>query len=292
MDKDLDIVQDLDIIKGLNIRIMNREEVQFAIDMAASEGWNPGIYDGDLFYEADNNGFFIAEFEGKPVGCASAVAYDDKFGFFGLYVVKPEFQNKGIGMKLTEKCMEYLGDRNIGLDGVAENEEKYQLVMKFRSSYSNLRFEGRGGGQIPDGLVKLSEVPFEKLLEYDRRMFPAPRSGFLRVWIDQPDSYACAVLEDGELKGYGVIRKCWTGYKVGPLFADDKDIAKKIFKALRASAPKENIYLDVPQTNRAAMEIAKKYNMTVMFKTIRMYSQKEPDIELDKVYGVTSFELG
>jgi hypothetical protein len=123
-------------------------------------------------------------------------------------------------------------------------------------------------------------------------MFPAPRSGFLRVWIDQPDSYACAVLEDGELKGYGVIRKCWTGYKVGPLFADDKDIAKKIFKALRASAPKENIYLDVPQTNRAAMEIAKKYNMTVMFKTIRMYSQKEPDIELDKVYGVTSFELG
>lgn len=284
--------KDSEIVKDLNIRIMSREEVQFAIDMAAAEGWNPGLYDGDLFYEADHNGFFIAEHEGKPVGCASAVAYDDKFGFLGLYVVKPEFQNKGIGMKLTEKCMEYMGDRNIGLDGVVENEEKYQEIMKFRSSYSNLRFEGKGGGTIPDGLVKLSEVPFEKLLEYDRRMFPAPRSGFLKEWINQPDSYACAALEDGNLKGYGVIRKCWTGHKIGPLFADDKATAEKIFRALRASAPKENIYLDIPEPNREALELAKKYNMNVMFKTIRMYSQKEPDIELDKVYGVTSFELG
>jgi GNAT superfamily N-acetyltransferase len=284
--------KDLEIVKDLNIRIMSREEVQFAIDMAASEGWNPGLYDVDLFYEADHNGFFIAEHEDKPVGCASAVAYDDKFGFLGLYVVKPEFQNKGIGMKLTEKCMEYMGDRNIGLDGVVENEEKYQKIMKFRSSYSNLRFEGKGGGTIPDGLVKISEVPFEKLLEYDRRMFPAPRSGFLKEWINQPDSYACAALEDGNLKGYGVIRKCWTGHKIGPLFADDKATAEKIFRALRASAPKENIYLDIPEPNKEALELAKKYNMNVMFKTIRMYSQREPDIELDKVYGVTSFELG
>jgi hypothetical protein len=51
--------------------------------------------------------------------------------------------------------------------------------MKFKSSYSNLRFEGKGEGEVPDGLVKVSTVPFESLLEYDRRMCPAPRSGFL-----------------------------------------------------------------------------------------------------------------
>lgn len=278
--------------KGLVIRKMSREEAEFAVGMAAAEGWNPGIHDGELFYEADNEGFFIAELEGKPAGCASAVAYDDSFGFLGLYVVKPEFRKKDIGMKLTEKCLEYLGNRNIGLDGVVENEKKYQKVMKFSSSYSNLRFEGRGGGEIPDGLVKIQKVPFEKLLAYDRKMFPAPRPGFLKKWINQPDSYAFAALEKEVLKGYGVIRKCRVGYKVGPLFADDQDTAEKIFRALRASVPEETVYLDVPEPNEKAMEIAKRYNMNVMFKTIRMYSRKEPDIELDKVYGVTSFELG
>ena len=284
--------KDSEKIKELEIRKMNRREAEFAIGMAAAEGWNPGIHDGELFYEADHEGFFIAEVEGKPIGCASAVAYDDSYGFFGLYVVKPEFRKRGIGMKLTEKCLEYLEDRNIGLDGVVENEKKYQQVMKFRSSYSNLRFEGRGGGEVPDGLVNISKVPFEKLLAYDRKMFSAPRSGFLEKWVNQPDSSAFAALEKGDLKGYGVIRKCRTGYKIGPLFADDQDTAEKIFRALKGSVPEETFYLDVPEPNKKAMEIAKRYHMNVMFKTIRMYSRKEPDIELDGVYGVTSFELG
>lgn len=44
-------------IKGLKIRKMAREEVEFAIEMAAGEGWNPGIHDGEIFYEADPDGF-------------------------------------------------------------------------------------------------------------------------------------------------------------------------------------------------------------------------------------------
>ena len=232
-----------DLTPELKIRNMCREEAKFAIEMAASEGWNPGINDAELFYEADKEGFFIAEVEGEPAGCACAVAYDNLFGFLGLYVVKPEFREKGVGMKLTEKCLEHLGNRNIGLDGVVENEKKYKQTMKFKSAYSNLRFEGEGGGEMPYGLVNLLKVPFKLLLEYDRQMFPAPRPVFLEKWIKQPDSYAFAALEEGKLEGYGVMRKCWKGYKIGPLFADTPEIAEKIFKALKALVPGRNLYI-------------------------------------------------
>jgi len=279
-------------IKGLKIRKMRRDEAEFAIQMAAGEGWNPGIHEGKIFYDTDPDGFFIAEIEGELVGCASAVVYDDSFGFLGFFVVKPEFRENGVGVKLTEKCLERMGNRNIGLDGVVENEKKYQELMKFKSFYSNLRFEGRGGGEVPDGLVKISDISFESLLEYDKEMFPAPRSTFLEKWIKQPDSSTFAAVEAGKLKGYGVIRKCQNGYKIGPLFADDVITAEEIFLALKASVPEEAIYLDVPEPNKKAMEIANKYGMTVMFKTIRMYSREEPDINLEKVYGVTTFELG
>lgn len=280
-------------IPELIIRNAALEEMGFVIGLAAAEGWNPGIRDGEIFYEADPEGFFIAELEGKPIGCASAVAYDDNFGFLGLYVVRPDFQNRGIGLQLTGKCMAYLGDRTIGLDGVVENEKKYQEVMEFGSYYSNLRFVGKGGGKSQEGLVKVQEVPFGKLAEYDRRMFPAPRSGFLKSWVTQPDSYAFAALEDGDLKGYGVIRKCISGYKIGPLFADDMPIAERIFLALKSTVPdKEPVFLDVPQPNRDALMLAEKYDMSVCFKTIRMYKGKAPDIDLKKVFGVTTFELG
>ncbi|MDI9395429.1 MAG: hypothetical protein QM426_08470 [Euryarchaeota archaeon] len=49
----------------------------------------------------------------------------------------------------------------------------------------------------------------------------------------QPDSYAFKALEDSNLKGYGIIRKCWGDYKIGPLFSGDLDTAEKIFRALK-----------------------------------------------------------
>jgi ribosomal protein S18 acetylase RimI-like enzyme len=280
-------------IKGLKIRKMRRDEAEFVIQMEAGEGWIPGIHDGEIFYETDPDGFFIAEVEGEPIGCVSAVAYDDSYGFLGLYMVKPEFRNKSVGVKLTEKCLERMGNRNIGLDAVVENEKKYQDFMNFKSFYRNLRFEGRGGGEFPDGLVKISDVPFESLLEYDREMFPAPRPVFLKNWIKQPDSYAFAAVEAGKLKGYGVIRKCLIGYKIGPLFADDEIKAEKIFQALKASIPDEAVFvIDIPEPNEKALEITRKYGMDVVFTTIRMYSREEPNINLGKVYGSTTLELG
>ena len=33
---------------------------------------------------------------------------------------------------------------------------------------------------------------------------------------------------DNKLQGYGVIRKCYQGYKIGPLFADNAKIAETL----------------------------------------------------------------
>ena len=75
---------------GLEIRAMTRDEVPIAVDWAAEEGWNPGINDGDVFYHADPQGFFLALEDGEPVGCCSAVVYRRQFAFFGLFIVRPD----------------------------------------------------------------------------------------------------------------------------------------------------------------------------------------------------------
>ena len=58
----------------LKIRPMNRPEVALAIKWAAIEGWNPGIYDADSYYQTDPQGFLLGELNGEPIGCISAVA--------------------------------------------------------------------------------------------------------------------------------------------------------------------------------------------------------------------------
>ncbi len=56
--------------------------------------------------------------------------------------------------------------------------------------------------------------------------------------------------------------------------------------------PGEVIVLDVPETNPAAVALAERHGMTSVFETARMYTQDAPPIAIERVFGVTSFELG
>jgi GNAT superfamily N-acetyltransferase len=271
---------------------MTTKEVEFAIDLAAGEGWNPGIHDGACFYATDPAGFFVGVLDGELVGSISAVAYDDSFGFIGLYIVKQEFRGIGIGTRLWVEGMAYLTDRNIGLDGVVA-QQPYYNKHGFRAAYHNLRYVGVGGGHMPEGLVDVSEVPFEELLEYDAGIFPAHRLQFLKCWIEQPEGAALAVLEDSHLAGYGVIRKCQIGHKIGPLFADTEHIAENLFTALKSHVPGEPVFLDTPEVNPKAVALAERHKMSVVFRTVRMYTKEEPQhIPRNRIFGVSTFELG
>jgi GNAT superfamily N-acetyltransferase len=122
---------------------MTRADVDRALDWAAAAGWNPGIHDADCFYATDPHGFWIGELAGEPIACLSAVAYDERFGFLGLYIVKPDFRGHGFGLQLWNAGLAYLGPRTIGLDGVVTQQDKYRK-SGFTRAYRTIRYEGRG----------------------------------------------------------------------------------------------------------------------------------------------------
>ena len=52
------------------------------------------------------------------------------------------------------------------------------------------------------------------------------------------------------------------------------------------------IFLDVPGINREAVALAQDFGLVPVFETARMYTGAIPPLRLDRVFGVTSFELG
>ena len=281
--------------EGFIIRKMSRFEIQFAIESAAKEGWNPGLYDAESFYKADPNGFFIGTLNRSPIGCISAVSYGSKFGFIGFYIVKPEFREKGYGIQLWNVAINYLKKVECtGLDGVVEQQKNY-LKSRFELAYKNIRFEGLSNGEKSKSkkLIVPSKIHIKTILRYDNKFFPAERNEFLKCWIRQPDSFSYGWIENDKMKGYGVIRKCKEGYKIGPLFSDNYKIAEEIFVKLISSINKDtHFYLDIPEVNEDALKLVRKYKMKRVFETARMYSGKAPDLPVNKIFGVTTFELG
>ena len=99
-------------------------------------------------------------------------------------------------------------------------------------------------------------------------------------------------MRDGVLAGYGVVRSCPDGAKIGPLFADDQAASATLFAALLAAAPPGAVSLDVAELHRPAVAIDEAAGMTPVFETGRMYSAPPPAFDAVKVWGITSFELG
>lgn len=273
------------------VRVMTAEEIALAVQWAADEGWNPGNCDADCFYPTDPNGFFIGELNGEPVGCISAVAYKNSFGFVGFYIITPKHRGKGYGLKLWNHAMAYLKGRNIGLDGVVAQQDNYQK-SGFKLAYRNIRYEGIIPGKPSSKLIPLPKTHLNQISAYDQYLFPEDRTGFWQRWTGQPNAVTLGKLEDNTLRGFGVIRSCRVGYKIGPLNADCPSTAEEILHALAAHAQNEPVYLDVPEINPAAVKLAESHNMKTVFETARMYTKSVPKVDLNKIYGITTFELG
>lgn len=274
------------------IRPMTIADLELSLEWAATEGWNPGIYDAEAFYAADPSGFLMGEINGELISSISAVRYDDKFGFIGLYIVKPNWRGQGFGLQTWNAGLELLGERNIALDGVLAQVENYRK-FGFQPAYRHVRYAGLGmATDTNKGIVLLSDVGIEKLLNYDRQYFPTSRPQFLQKWINQPKNAAYGFLKNDNLSGYGVLRKCRNGFKIGLLFAENLEIAESLFLSLINHAQNQPIFLDTPDANSPAIYLAQKYSMQPVFECVRMYTRGIPEFDITRVFGVTTLELG
>jgi GNAT superfamily N-acetyltransferase len=285
---------------ALAIRSMTRLEVDTLVDWAAREGWNPGLHDAALFWATDPEAFIAAELEGELIGGGAITCYGGEFGFMGFFIMRPEFRGRGLGNALWQARRERLLARlrpgaSIGMDGVFDMQG-YYAKGGFAFSHRNLRFRTEidrpPAHADKEDVVALSAVAFAEVAAYDRLCFPAPRPTFLKGWIAQADALALGLRRGGRLAGYGVVRRCREGCKIGPLFADDGVAANALYARFAGFAAGGPLFLDAPENNPAAMALVREHRMVEVFGCARMYLGPKPAVSEARVFGVTTFELG
>ncbi|RFB89949.1 GNAT family N-acetyltransferase [Rhizobium leguminosarum bv. trifolii] len=276
------------------VRSMRPGELELVLEWARQEGWNPGLDDSLAFLEADPSGFFVGAIGEVPVGSISVVKYGESFAFLGLYIVHPDFRGKGYGKAIWEAGISSVGDRTIGLDGVAAQQDNYRKAG-FEPAYSTTRYGGVATTLPVSALVAhpVMDSRLEGLQRYDSAIFPQPRDGFLVAWCTARKGRRSAVVrKSGKIRGYGTIRRCYEGYKIGPLFANDADSAAALLAELIPEAKGAALFIDIPAENHEAVALAEGLGLRPVFETTRMYRGPAPATPLKHVFGVTTLELG
>lgn len=275
------------------LRTASPAEVATLLDWAAEEGWNPGLDDADPFANADQNGFFVAEKKSGLAAAISVVNHCPGFAFLGLYICRPKYRGRGIGLKLWQHALDHAGDRTVGLDGVAAQQDNYAR-SGFVKTGATARFEGAVTAQEDANIRPVSHTDLADLGGLDLLANGFLRPRFLSGWFGDTETRRTMVLDghDGPL-GFATARLCREGCKIGPLVAPDEDSALRLIAAACAALGQGTAILDVPEMQSGFRNTLVESDWQITFETARMYRGEPPAPgHPETLFGVATLELG
>ncbi|XP_035659127.1 uncharacterized protein LOC118404206 [Branchiostoma floridae] len=290
-------------------------EFSLLFEWAVAEGWRPGVYDAETYYNQDPTGYYLAELDGVPIGAIGTIKFGEDLASITQYIVKPPFRGKGYGYRMWQEVLKKIGDRNLVLESVAAQRSNYEK-SGFKSSWQTIRF--RGVGRTDDHVISnagdrvtltsVDKVNFDDLCAFDQKVSGVSRPVFLKSWINQPGSIGLVAVEsiDGtgqkreyRIVGYGCSRLCYEEYqsttfsrKIAPIYAETSAVGSQLCNALVATVPPGvPYYIDAIDANEGAMQIVIGFGVENVEQVTHMFT-KWNRVQQNMVYGLTDFEIG
>lgn len=290
----------MQLTDDLRVRQMEIDDLRLVLTWAEQEGWNPIQQTATAFFAADPLGFFILEKNKKPIASLSKVKYNNGLVVLGLYIVDSAYRGQGYGKYLWDIVTEGLSkERYTELEGVVEQVDNYRAsgfeihatTSRYRKKSSKLTQET---DESPHHITLTDTIALPDLIKYEHAILKQTRDAMLSEWLKSPFVRPLAAYNKSGICGYGQIAKAFDGYRIAPLYADDLDTAFYLYaKLTKYVEDNVSIYIDIPDDNKQAQELARLLDLEKTFETVRMYYKaRVPEILTHKVFGKASLEIG
>ena len=177
----------------LDIRLLTGNDVESALALSASCGWNQRAAEWHMMLQIAPSGTFTAATPDGIVGTAIGIDYGN-FGWIAMMLVNPAYRSRGLGARLLEAAMGALPrDRPIRLDATPLGRplyERYGFVLE-SSLTRHVRPAGESQRPVPTGPVRpLVESDLSEVMRTDERISGAHRHRALRWAFGDAPRYA------------------------------------------------------------------------------------------------------
>jgi predicted GNAT family acetyltransferase len=240
---------------------MTEQDVSGGLGLNTLSGWNQTAADWRRFLENSPRGCFVMEHDGKIVGTATTISYENRFAWIGMVLVDPKYRKQGIGTELLKKTIEYLDGSHMAtmkLDATPQGKPIY-TKLGFVEEYEIERWIlKRTPGANVTGASSVSAPINEKqraqIFRMDKELFGADRSFLLMALSEETPEFAMAVWEEELLQGYAFGRGGLFADHLGPWMARTRGAAEKILRGFLAQSSRETIIVDCMKSNAMAVE--------------------------------------
>lgn len=263
---------------AITLRPMTLADVAFADAVRAHAGWNQLPADWRRLLDYEPGGCFVAEWEGTPAGTATTSRYGTELAWIGMVLVHPDYRRRGLGQALLRQCLEYLrAVPCVKLDATPLGKGLYEQ-LGFQGELGLQRWQGTGPRHCEASDPALR--PWENALldavsKLDQQAFGVPRKAMLKA-LAHGSAHALVHLEQGEVKGYGLLRPGTRAHYIGPVVAATARIGCQLVRHLAAQAPGQPIFWDILDDNAEALQVAKSLDFTPQRPLLRMFRGSNP----------------
>ena len=222
--------QNLPADDGVVLRPMTADDLAQAHALSEEQRWPHRPADwAQSFAHAEG---IVAERDGQIIATAQRWRWGPRHATIGLVIVTPACQGRRIGHRLMSALLDGLDNHTVLLHATAEGRGLYERLGFVRTG--EIR-QHQGVAQptpliaLPTGWrlrpAGLNEAADLRRLDAQARGMP--RDALIDDLLASAD--ACVVLDDdGEARGFAMLRRFGRGHAIGPVVAPDAESAKAL----------------------------------------------------------------
>lgn len=278
----------------IEIRLLFESDIPSAMGLKEAAGWNQTEADWRRLLRLEPKGCFGAIKDARLVG-TTTTAIHGELAWIGMVLVEPQHRRQGIAAKLMNAALDYLKDKveTIKLDATALGQPVYEK-FGFRAESVVERWSGTASARRETQSPALMDGDIVRdVLNMDRVAFNADRARLIRALIDE----ACVspVLmraADGALSGYALARSGTSKTYVGPVVANDPQVAEILMDRTLTALAGRDVYVDLNKECSVDASVLPDRGFVKERDLIRMVKGRESTKTSPLVVAIAGPEVG
>ncbi len=278
----------------IKTRNIERDDFDFAIDVADKEGWEYERRDLERLAQVFPDGLFLAEERGRKLGWMIACHYG-LFMWIGSLVVHSVARRRGVGSALMQRAFKYAnenGARTVALYAYQKAIPFYARIG-LRRNGEFLLLRGASEGEKQRAL-DLEKPEIDEILSLDRKYFRGDR---LRLLEALREEFGQLFLLSKDKKSGYIFGKTYGdgSAEIGPWVCEpnNREIAESLLRVILSRIRSKRISVVVPALNTEALRILDKFSFKVQRVSTCMYRGSVEDLpRTDGIYAAAGWDVG